>query len=63
MASKVTSITIATTDQMRKKKTTNINYVNPTATNEKLKQFAQMLTALTNETYEATTKVTKESVI
>ena len=60
---KVISISINTTDQSGKKQTTNINYINPQATNEKLAQFAQMLTALTTEIYYSTTKITKESVI
>ena len=60
---KVISISINTTDQSGKKQTTNINYINPEVTNEKLAQFAQMLTALTTEIYNSTTKITKESVI
>lgn len=36
MANKVISLTINTVDQARKKSETNINYVNPEATNEKL---------------------------
>ena len=60
---KVISISISTLDQREKKQTTNINYINPEATNEKLAQFAQMLTALTTEIYNSTTKITKESVI
>ena len=57
-----TSLEIKTTNS-GKKITTNINYVNPQATNEKLRQFAQMLVALTTDTYEGLTKITKESVI
>ena len=57
------SIEIDTTTANGKKNTTNISYVNPQATNEKLGQFAQMLVALTTDTYEGTTKITKESVI
>jgi len=60
---KVISISISTLDQREKKQTTNINYINPEATNEKLAQFAQMLTALTTEIYNSTTKITKESVV
>ncbi len=63
IVAKVVSISINTTDQSGKKQTTNINYINPQATNEKLAQFAQMLTALTTEIYYSTTKITKESVI
>ena len=57
------SIEIDTTTSSGKKNTTNVSYVNPTATNEKLRQFAQMLIALTTDTYVGTTKITKESVI
>ena len=60
---KVISISINTTDQRGKKQTTNINYINPQATNEKLREFAIMLTALTTEVYMGVTKITKESVI
>lgn len=60
---KVISISINTTSQSGKKQTTNINYINPQATNEKLREFAIMLTALTTEIYNSTTKITKESVI
>ena len=57
------SIEIDTTTTSRKKNTTNVSYVNPQATNEKLRQFAQMLVALTTDTYVGVTKITKESVI
>lgn len=57
------SIEIDTTTNSGKKITTNIVYVNPQATNEKLRQFAQMLVALTTDTYVGVTKITKESVI
>ena len=57
-----TSLEIKTTNS-GKKITTNINYVNPQVTNEKLRQFAQMFVALTTDTYEGLTKITKESVI
>ena len=57
------SLEIETAAQNDKKNTTTISYINPTATNEKLKQFAQMLIALTTDTYVQTTKITKESVI
>lgn len=60
---KVISISINTTSQSGKKQTTNINYINPQSTNEKLREFAQMLTALTTEVYMGVTKITKESVI
>lgn len=57
------SIEIDTTTTSGKKNTTNVSYVNPQATNEKLRQFAQMLVALTTDSYVGTTKITKESVI
>ena len=57
------SIEIDTTTTSGKKNTTNVSYVNPQATNEKLRQFAQMLVALTTDTYNGVTKITKESVI
>lgn len=57
------SIEINTTTSNARKNTTNISYVNPQATNEKLRQFAQMLVALTTDTYNGVTKITKESVI
>lgn len=58
-----TSLEIETVSSSGKKNTTNISYVNPQATNAKLKEFAQMLIALTTDTYGETTKITKESVI
>ena len=57
------SIEISTTTSNARKNTTNIVYVNPQATNEKLRQFAQMLVALTTDNYVGVTKVTKERVI
>jgi len=60
---KVISISINTTDAYDKKKTTNVNYINPAATNEKLSEFAQRLVALTTDSYIGVTKITKESVI
>ena len=58
-----TSIEISTKTYTGRKNTINISYVNPQATNDKLKRFAQMLVALTADTYVGVTKVTKESVI
>lgn len=57
------SIEIDSTTTSSKKNTTTISYINPQATNAKLKEFAQMLIALTTDTYEGVTKITKESVI
>ena len=57
------SIEIESTTVASKKNTTTISYINPQATNAKLKEFAQMLIALTTDSYEGVTKITKESVI
>ncbi len=57
------SIEIDTRTANDKKNTINISYINPTATNDKLLQFAQMLVALTTDSYIGVTKITKESVI
>ena len=57
------SIEIESTTSSSKKNTTTISYINPQATNAKLKEFAQMLIALTTDTYEGVTKITKESMI
>ena len=57
------SLEIETTTNSGEKNTTTVSYINPTATNDKLRQFAQMLVALTTDTYGGLTKITKESVI
>ena len=57
------SIEIESTTAASKKNTTTISYINPQVANAKLKEFAQMLIALTTDTYEGVTKITKESVI
>jgi len=57
------SLEISTTTTSGRKNTTNVSYINPQVTNEKLRQFAQMLIALTTDTYGGLTKITKESVI
>ena len=57
------SLEISTTTTSGRKNTTNVSYINPQATNEKLRQFAQMLVALMTDTYGGLTKITKESVI
>lgn len=58
-----TSLQIVATDNNGKKVTTTVTYVNPEASNEKLKTFAQMLNELTNNIYESTTKITKEDIL
>lgn len=61
MATKV-SITITATDTNSSKISTNISDVNPEATNQELKTFAQMLNGLTTNSYVETTKITKETI-
>lgn len=56
------SIQITSTDPNEKKVTDKISYVNPTATNEQLVDFAQKLLALSNNSYLATTKITEEAI-
>lgn len=56
------SIQITSTDPNDKKITDKIPYVNPTATNEQLVDFAEKLLALSNNTYLATTKITEEAI-
>lgn len=56
------SIQISSTDTSDKKITDKISYVNPEATNAQLAEFAQMLTALTTNSYLATTKITEEAI-
>ena len=57
------SLEIESTTSNDKKNTTNISHINPAVQNDKLKEFAQMLIALTNDSYVGSTKITKESVI
>lgn len=56
------SIQITALDTTEKKVTDKISYVNPTATNEQLVEFAEALTALTTNTYAGTTKITEEAI-
>lgn len=56
------SIQITSTTPTDKKVTDKISYVNPSATNEQLTEFAQMLLALSDNTYMATTKITEEAI-
>ena len=60
---KVISIVIQSTDNLDKKQTNTVSYINPTATNEQIRTFAQKIIALTTDSYVGVTKVTKESVI
>ena len=57
------SATITATDYTDGKKiSTNISDINPEATNQNIKTFAQMLNSLTTNTYVETTKITKETI-
>lgn len=60
---KTVTLSINTTDINDKKQVTNVSNVNPQATNANLLQFAQILVALTTDTYVSAMKITKESVI
>lgn len=57
-----TSIEIKATDQEDKSVKTTVTYVNGSASSATLKQFAQMLNALTTNVYDGTTKITKEEI-
>lgn len=57
-----TLLTLKAKDTSGKSVTTSIRYVNPDQTNENLKTYAQMLNALTTNTYDSLTKVTKEVI-
>lgn len=54
------ALVISSTDSSAKKQTNTVSYINPTATNEQIRTFAQKIIALTTDTYQG---VTKESVI
>lgn len=56
------SIQITSTTPADKKVTDKISYVNPSATNAQLTEFAQMLLALSDNEYMATTKITEEAI-
>lgn len=57
-----TLLTLKAKDTSGKSVTTSIRYVNPEASNEVLKTYAQQLNALTTNTYDSLTKVTKEVI-
>ena len=57
-----TSLEIRATDLEDKTVKTAVTYVNGSASNATLKQFAQMLNALTTNVYDGTTKITKEEI-
>lgn len=56
------SLQITTTDSNDKKVRDNIAYVNPEATNAQLIEFAEMLVAMTTNTYTSATKITEEDL-
>jgi len=56
------SIQITSSDSNDKKVTDKISYVNPSATNEQLTDFAQLLASMTDNSYVATTKITEETI-
>lgn len=58
-----TSIEIRATDQEDKTVKTTVTYVNGSVSNPTLKQFAQMLNALTTNVYDGTTRIVKEEII
>lgn len=57
-----TSLEIRATDNQNKTVKTTVTYVNGSVSNPTLKQFAQMLNALTTNVYEGATRVTKEEI-
>lgn len=57
-----TSLEIRATDPDDKTVKTTITYVNGALSNAIYKEFAQKLTALTQNTYEGATKITKEGI-
>ena len=63
MKADVITISITSRDSNGKKQTNNVSYINPQTPNDKLREFAEKLTALTEDTYVSTTKITKGSVI
>lgn len=60
MSTPKVSLSITAADSNDKTVTTTVTYVNASASNAELVNFAQMLNALTDNTYGTTTKVTKE---
>lgn len=54
-----TSISMKTLAQDGSKNTTTLSYVNPNASDANLKQYAQKLAALTDDTYQGSTKIEK----
>lgn len=63
MAADIITISITSTDQSDKKQVTNVSYINPATPNAILREFAEKLIALTDDTYVSTKKITKGDVI
>lgn len=57
-----TSLIINATDINNKKTSNTINYVNPSISNNTALELAQRINALTNDTYQSTTRVDKEEI-
>lgn len=57
-----TLLTLKTKDPEDRSVTTSIRYINPEAQDAVLKEYAQTLNALTQNTYVSLTKVTKEEI-
>lgn len=58
-----TNLIITAKSRANKNVTTSITYINPNATNEKLKELAEKLNALTTNSITVITKITKEVVV
>lgn len=54
-----TSVSMKTVDMSGKKNTTTLSYVNPNASNDLLKTYAEKLASLTSDTYNGATKIEK----
>lgn len=57
-----TSLSMKTTDTTGKKNTTTLSYVNPNASNNLLKTYAEKLASLTSDTYNGATKIEKTNL-
>lgn len=57
-----TSLTMKAKSPENKTVSTSIRYINPDITDAIAKEYAQMLNALTQNTYESLTKIVKEEL-
>ena len=57
-----TSVSMKTTAQNGTKNTTTLSYVNPNASNQLLKTYAEKLASLTSDTYSGATKIEKTNL-